>query len=90
MTNVPTISDVGDQCHSIAFFYCGSFDIYHSGLAQSVLFFVTVYLVKISTVPNTISDLFSKYLGLNIFLFVVIKTDAERMRVNTIVFRYCK
>ena len=31
-------------------FYCGSFDIYHSGLARSVLFFVTVYIVKISTV----------------------------------------
>ena len=31
-------------------FYCGSFDIYHSGLAGSALFFVPVYIVKISTV----------------------------------------
>ena len=31
-------------------FYCGSFDIYHSGLARSHLFFVPVYIVKISTV----------------------------------------
>ena len=31
-------------------FYCGSFDIYHSGLAGSHLFFVPVYIVKISTV----------------------------------------
>ena len=33
-------------------FYCGSFDIYHSGLAGSHLFFVPVYIVKISTVPK--------------------------------------
>ena len=31
-------------------FYCCYFDIYPSGLARSVLFFVPVYLVKISTV----------------------------------------
>ena len=31
-------------------FYCGCFDIYHSGLAWPALFFVTVYIVKISTV----------------------------------------
>ena len=31
-------------------FQCGYFDNYHSGLARSVLFFVTVYIVKISTV----------------------------------------
>ena len=31
-------------------FYCGSFDIYNFGLARSVLFFVPVYIVKISTV----------------------------------------
>ena len=31
-------------------FYCGYFDIYHSGMAQPALFFVTVYIVKISTV----------------------------------------
>ena len=31
-------------------FYCGSFDIYHSGLAYSVLFFVPVFSVKLSTV----------------------------------------
>ena len=35
-------------------FYCGSFDIYHSGLARSVLFFVTVYIVKISTVHKNV------------------------------------
>ena len=33
-------------------FYAGSFDTYHSGLAWSALFFVPVYLVKISTVLN--------------------------------------
>ena len=33
-------------------FYCGYFDIYHSGLAQPALFFVTVYIVKISTVHS--------------------------------------
>ena len=31
-------------------FYCGYFDTYHSGLARSHLFFVPVYIVKISTV----------------------------------------
>ena len=31
-------------------FYCGYFDIYHSGLTRPALFFVTVYIVKISTV----------------------------------------
>ena len=40
-------------------FYCGSFDIYHSGLAWSVLFFVTVYIVKISTVHKRKTDLLS-------------------------------
>ena len=45
----PRISDVWDQCHSIAFFLCNCFDIYHSGLAWSVIFFVTVYIVKIPT-----------------------------------------
>ena len=33
-------------------FYCGSFDIYHSGLAGSALFFVPVYIVNISTVAG--------------------------------------
>ena len=33
-------------------FYCDYFDIYHSGLARPALFFVTVYIVKISTVCN--------------------------------------
>ena len=33
-------------------FWCGCFDIYHSGLARSVPFFVPVYIVKISTVCN--------------------------------------
>ena len=31
-------------------FFCGSFDIYHICLAQSVPFFVPDYMVKISTV----------------------------------------
>ena len=39
-------------------FYCGSFDIYHSGLAGSHLFFVPVYIVKISTVRLLILDFF--------------------------------
>ena len=34
-------------------FYCGYFDSYHSGLARSVLFFVPVYIVKLSTVQWT-------------------------------------
>ena len=33
-------------------FWCSCFDIYHSGLARSVPFFVTVYIIKISTVPE--------------------------------------
>ena len=33
-------------------FYCGYFDIYHSGLARPALFFVTVYIVEISTVAE--------------------------------------
>ena len=35
-------------------FKFGCFDIYHSGLARSALFFVTVYIVKISTVLSWI------------------------------------
>ena len=37
-------------------FYFGYFDIYHSGLAQPALFFVTVYIVKISTVINLVLE----------------------------------
>ena len=33
-------------------FYCDYFDIYHSGLAWPALFFVTIYIVKISTVRD--------------------------------------
>ena len=35
-------------------FYYSYFDIYHSGLAQSVPFFVPVYIVEISTVAPQI------------------------------------
>ena len=38
----------------IYIFYCGCFDIYHSGMARSILFFVTVYIVKISTVHKNV------------------------------------
>ena len=45
-------------------FQCSCFDIYHSGLARSVPFFVPVYIVKISTVSCWLF-VFHTYLSAN-------------------------
>ena len=54
-------------------FYCGSFDLYHSGLAGSVLFFVPVNIVKISIVYQLDFFFQLRNIGEKIRRFVLVK-----------------